>query len=249
MRAIDSEEFGRIARSVARSMEGFAILEITGTSIQTIISGSGTYRYPDETEILKGHWMIPLPEQNQAVDFGVEMYSRLNHNEEMPCCARCERRFVPSHTEREFIRRFGDDGQYQTEYASRSLCEVCIVDIEKLHLESRRRGRSEIAENRQKYPRDLKKAIPRLPTGKDQKALALYKAELFYRAASETEGLRIISMNEMELQLELYVKAQYTFFWDEEGRADYTVSIDSDTGQIMRQFLSNIENHMPRVSM
>ena len=78
MRAIDSEEFGRIARSVARSMEGFAILEITGTSIQTIISGSGTYRYPDETEILKGHWMIPLPEQNQAVDSGIMISSSGN---------------------------------------------------------------------------------------------------------------------------------------------------------------------------
>ena len=249
MRAIDSEEFGRIARNVARSMEGFEIFEITGTSIHTIISGRGAYRYSDQTDILRGRWMLPLLEQNQAVDFGAEMYSRLNHSEELPCCARCERRFIPSHTEREYIKRFGDDGQYRAEYASRSLCEACIVDIEKLHLETKRRGRSKAPVNRQRNLQDYRESIPRISLGTDQKAAALRKAELFYRAASETEGVRIISLNETELQLEFSVKAQYTFFWCDDDRADYTVSIGFDTGQIIRQFLGNIENNIAGISM
>ena len=53
--------------------------------------------------------------QSLPADKRQEMYSRLNHNEELPCCARCERRFIPSHTEREYIKRFGDDGQYRAE--------------------------------------------------------------------------------------------------------------------------------------
>ena len=249
MKAIEAEEFGRIARNVARDIEGVEILDITGTSIQTCISGSGFYYYADRDDILRGHWTLPSLERNQAVLFGVEMYSRLNHNEELPCCSRCERLFIPSHAEREFQKRFGNVVIYQTEYASKSLCEICVVDIERMHRQARNKGKAVNMTKPYKPLQIREKPSSQLPEGVDQKAEALYKAEVFYRAASETEGIKITSFDEEKLQIELSLKAQFVFSFDPCGTADYMVSISPDTGQIIGAFLGNVEKYMVRSSI
>ena len=241
MNMTETTEFERIARSVGRNLEGFKILDITGTTIQACVSGDGRYRCHDQNDFLEGNWSITLPERDQIPAFGVEMYSRLNHNEELPHCSRCESPFIPSHTERAFLERFGDEETYQKEYASKSLCELCAVDLERMHRSRARK--KEAAESRDIIRREAggEIKINRQPVEeKSQKAAALYRAEVFYKAALETDGFRITAFNDKELQIEISLRAQYDFYLDADGRYDYAVSLDSDSGKIIKGFLERV---------